>query len=131
MHERFVALSTHSLEYDTREKHSYDCVLTEIYGDQILVISDEVYKYMVYAGENSDDSGEVSGYTPDATTLPSPAIPVTPTVPGKKGEVKDASPLRPKRHVHFATLDGMWDRTITISSAGKTFSVTGWQVSVA
>ena len=22
----------------------------------------------------------------------------------------------------------MWDRTITISSAGKTFSVTGWQV---
>jgi hypothetical protein len=23
---------------------------------------------------------------------------------------------------------GMWDRTITVSSAGKTFSVTGWQV---
>ena len=22
----------------------------------------------------------------------------------------------------------MWDRTLTISSAGKTFSVTGWQV---
>lgn len=28
-----------------------------------------------------------------------------------------------------ATLPGMWDRTITIGSAGKTFSVTGWKVS--
>lgn len=27
-----------------------------------------------------------------------------------------------------ATLPGMWDRTITIGSAGKTFSVTGWKV---
>lgn len=85
---------------------------------------------MVYAGANSDDSEEVGGYThsshgQQATVLPSTALPVT-----KKGEVNDASPLRPKRHVHFATLDGMWDRTITISSAGKTFSVTGWQVSV-
>lgn len=25
-------------------------------------------------------------------------------------------------------LDGMWERTLTISSAGKTFSVTGWKV---
>jgi kynurenine---oxoglutarate transaminase / cysteine-S-conjugate beta-lyase / glutamine---phenylpyruvate transaminase len=31
-------------------------------------------------------------------------------------------------HVHFAALPGMWDRTITISSAGKTFSATGWQI---
>lgn len=31
-------------------------------------------------------------------------------------------------HIHFASLPGMWDRTITISSAGKTFSATGWQV---
>ena len=37
-------------------------------------------------------------------------------------------PLPALRHVHFATLPGMWDRTVTISSAGKTFSVTGWQV---
>lgn len=28
-----------------------------------------------------------------------------------------------------ATLPGMWDRTVTIGSAGKTFSVTGWKVS--
>jgi len=27
-----------------------------------------------------------------------------------------------------ATLPGMWERTITVGSAGKTFSVTGWKV---
>lgn len=27
-----------------------------------------------------------------------------------------------------ATLPGMWDRTITIGSAGKAYSVTGWKV---
>ena len=27
-----------------------------------------------------------------------------------------------------ATLPGMWERTITIGSAGKTFSVTGWKL---
>ena len=30
--------------------------------------------------------------------------------------------------VRVATLPGMWDRTITIGSAGKTFSVTGWKL---
>ncbi|KAG7488155.1 hypothetical protein MATL_G00032430 [Megalops atlanticus] len=31
-------------------------------------------------------------------------------------------------HIKIATLPGMWDRTITIGSAGKTFSVTGWKL---
>ena len=31
-------------------------------------------------------------------------------------------------HVPLATLDGMADRTVTISGASKTFSVTGWRV---
>lgn len=31
-------------------------------------------------------------------------------------------------HVRMATLPDMWDRTITIGSAGKTFSVTGWKM---
>ena len=48
----------------------------------VLVISDEVYKYTVYAEEP---------------------------------------------HVHFAALPGMYERTVTLSSAGKTFSITGWQ----
>jgi N-succinyldiaminopimelate aminotransferase len=32
------------------------------------------------------------------------------------------------RHVPLATFPGMRDRTVTISSAGKTFSCTGWKV---
>jgi N-succinyldiaminopimelate aminotransferase len=32
------------------------------------------------------------------------------------------------RHVPMATLPGMRERTLTISSAGKTFSTTGWKV---
>lgn len=32
------------------------------------------------------------------------------------------------RHVPFATLPGAADRTLTISSAGKTFSFTGWKI---
>ncbi len=31
-------------------------------------------------------------------------------------------------HLPVATLPGMWDRTISISSSGKTFSATGWKV---
>jgi N-succinyldiaminopimelate aminotransferase len=33
-----------------------------------------------------------------------------------------------REHVPMATLPGLADRTLTISSAGKTFSVTGWKV---
>ncbi|MBW0089913.1 pyridoxal phosphate-dependent aminotransferase [Pseudonocardia sp. KRD-184] len=33
-----------------------------------------------------------------------------------------------RAHVPMATLPGMAERTLTISSAGKTFSVTGWKV---
>ena len=49
----------------------------------LLVLSDEVYEWMVYA---------------------------------------------PAQHVRIATLPGMWERTITLGSAGKTFSVTGWKI---
>lgn len=31
-------------------------------------------------------------------------------------------------HIRIATLPDMWERTVTISSAGKTFSVTGWKI---
>uniref|UniRef100_T1IUF5 Aminotransferase class I/classII large domain-containing protein n=1 Tax=Strigamia maritima TaxID=126957 RepID=T1IUF5_STRMM len=32
------------------------------------------------------------------------------------------------KHVRMATLPGMWERTLTVGSAGKTFSVTGWKL---
>lgn len=33
-----------------------------------------------------------------------------------------------ERHIPIATLPGMAQRTVTVSSAGKTFSVTGWKI---
>ncbi|XP_075870030.1 kynurenine--oxoglutarate transaminase 1-like [Nelusetta ayraudi] len=32
------------------------------------------------------------------------------------------------RHVRIASLPGMWERTVTIGSGGKSFSATGWKV---
>ena len=64
-------------------------------GPQCVVISDEVYKYIVHSPP------------PNSELLENTSCP---------------------GHVHFASLPGMWDRTITVSSAGKTFSATGWQV---
>jgi kynurenine--oxoglutarate transaminase/cysteine-S-conjugate beta-lyase/glutamine--phenylpyruvate transaminase len=67
----------------------------ELAGPQCVVLSDEVYKYIVHS-------------------------------PPKDSPLDESSLCR--GHTHFASLPGMWDRTITISSAGKTFSATGWQV---
>ncbi|GAA2310674.1 pyridoxal phosphate-dependent aminotransferase [Glycomyces scopariae] len=49
----------------------------------LLVVTDEVYEHLVFAGS---------------------------------------------RHEPVAGLPGMWDRTLSIGSAGKTFSVTGWKI---
>ena len=65
-------------------------------GPQCVVISDEVYKYIVHSPPKDNEHMEM-----------------TKSCPG---------------HVHFASLPNMWERTITVSSAGKTFSATGWQV---
>ena len=54
----------------------------------VLVLSDEVYEWMIYPADDG-----------------------TPT-----------------EHVRMATLPGMWERTLTLGSAGKTFSVTGWKI---
>ncbi len=34
----------------------------------------------------------------------------------------------PARHIPIATLPGMFERTVTVSSAGKLFSLTGWKI---
>ncbi|MCP4503264.1 MAG: aminotransferase class I/II-fold pyridoxal phosphate-dependent enzyme [Deltaproteobacteria bacterium] len=33
-----------------------------------------------------------------------------------------------EKHLPMACIDGMWDRTLTLSSSGKTWSFTGWKV---
>jgi aspartate/methionine/tyrosine aminotransferase len=34
-------------------------------------------------------------------------------------------------HLSLATLPGMWERTLTVNSTGKTFSMTGWKIGYA
>ncbi|KAK5650183.1 hypothetical protein RI129_001212 [Pyrocoelia pectoralis] len=43
-------------------------------------------------------------------------------------EVYEWLVYEPKRHIKIASLPGMWERTITIGSGGKTFCITGWRV---
>jgi kynurenine---oxoglutarate transaminase / cysteine-S-conjugate beta-lyase / glutamine---phenylpyruvate transaminase len=43
-------------------------------------------------------------------------------------EVYEHMVYAPNKHVRICTLPEMWERTITIGSAGKTFSVTGWKI---
>ena len=79
----------------TRDEMEYVAEALELASPDCVVLSDEVYKYIVHA--------------PPEERAPEES-------------------LFCRGHVHFASLPGMWDRTITISSAGKTFSATGWQI---
>eukprot|EP00568_Trieres_chinensis_P006254 CAMPEP_0183309594 /NCGR_PEP_ID=MMETSP0160_2-20130417/25433_1 /TAXON_ID=2839 ORGANISM="Odontella Sinensis, Strain Grunow 1884" /NCGR_SAMPLE_ID=MMETSP0160_2 /ASSEMBLY_ACC=CAM_ASM_000250 /LENGTH=474 /DNA_ID=CAMNT_0025473649 /DNA_START=211 /DNA_END=1632 /DNA_ORIENTATION=- len=95
----------------TREEMGHIADATVQAGPQCVVLSDEVYKYIVHSPpkEELPTEEELASHANGEAPPPSSTI----SCPG---------------HVHFASLPGMWDRTITISSAGKTFSATGWQV---
>lgn len=43
-------------------------------------------------------------------------------------EVYEHIVFAPAEHIRLATLPGMWERTVAISSGGKSFSFTGWKV---
>ncbi|KAL7421511.1 arylformamidase [Cryptotrichosporon argae] len=43
-------------------------------------------------------------------------------------EVYDCMVYDGEEHVRIATLPGMWERTLTIGSGGKSFAATGWRV---
>ncbi len=46
-------------------------------------------------------------------------------------EVYDQLVFGGATHLPIATLPGMWERTLTLNSTGKTFSVTGWKIGYA
>jgi aspartate/methionine/tyrosine aminotransferase len=46
-------------------------------------------------------------------------------------EVYDRILFDGAEHVAMATLPGMWERTLTLNSTGKTFSMTGWKIGYA
>jgi len=85
-------------------------VVANLAPDDCVVLSDEVYKYIVHSPpKNEIEEDEAVQFE---ETLAN----------------NNYQPTICQGHVHFASLPGMWNRTITISSAGKTFSATGWQV---
>lgn len=43
-------------------------------------------------------------------------------------EVYEHLVYAPHRHTYFATLPGMWERTLSCSSLSKTYSITGWRL---
>ena len=43
-------------------------------------------------------------------------------------EVYEHIVYQPYKHVYFATLPGMWERTLSCSSLSKTYSITGWRL---
>ncbi len=75
---------------------------------QLLVISDEVYKYIIHSPVPGGGGGGEA-------------------VAGGSGDGTAAGVGSPRAHAHFAALPDMFERTVTVSSAGKTFSITGWQ----
>jgi len=90
------------------EMESIASAIEDDASDRCVVLSDEVYKYIVHSPCKEDTQISNNEKNQDENTQSS-AI----TCPG---------------HTHFASLPRMYERTITVSSAGKTFSATGWQV---
>lgn len=43
-------------------------------------------------------------------------------------EVYEHIVYKPYEHVYFASLPGMWERTLSCSSLSKTYSITGWRL---
>ncbi len=43
-------------------------------------------------------------------------------------EVYEHIVYRPYEHVYFASLPGMWERTLSCSSLSKTYAITGWRL---
>lgn len=43
-------------------------------------------------------------------------------------EVYEHIVYEPSKHIYFASLPGMWERTISCSSLSKTYSITGWRL---
>jgi len=98
--------------FTRREMETIADILANVASPSCVVISDEVYKYIIHSPPKEEES---------QSELRQGQI-----IHGNGHSHKEA--IACPGHVHFASLPGMWDRTITISSAGKTFSATGWQV---
>lgn len=73
-----------------------------------VVVTDEVYEHITFDGRKHERMAAVPGMCVDGCAR------LASVVPG-------ADPLLP-------CCRRRWDRTLTVSSAGKTFSCTGWKI---
>jgi kynurenine--oxoglutarate transaminase/cysteine-S-conjugate beta-lyase/glutamine--phenylpyruvate transaminase len=113
------------------EMLSISNIVSNYAGPKCVVISDEVYKYIVHSPpreevdanveeEERDGSERMAGHASTSNGIVRSG--------GGGRRISRTTTASCPGHVHFASLPNMWDRTITVSSAGKTFSATGWQV---
>lgn len=101
----------------TRKEMEYIASAVQMAGPQCVVLSDEVYKYIIHSPPKEEKQSTVAK-----------SLDVSSSSSSKSKIITQPPAISCPGHTHFASLPGMWDRTITISSAGKTFSATGWQV---
>mmetsp|Transcript_25731 Transcript_25731/g.29859 ORF Transcript_25731/g.29859 Transcript_25731/m.29859 type:complete len:600 (-) Transcript_25731:1282-3081(-) len=94
-----------------------------------VVLSDEVYKYIVHSPPKEEiEEEEAAQFELQQQSKTSVNHNNDDELDNKNSMGEKYHPTICQGHVHFATIPGMSHRTITISSAGKTFSATGWQV---
>lgn len=98
-----------------------------------VVLSDEVYKYIVHSPPKDDDNDTVKtnsnkNYSNKTVSDINHEILNVDNNNNNNNTPHKTAAISCPGHTHFASLPNMYDRTITISSAGKTFSATGWQV---
>ena len=69
---------------------------------------------MVYSGEHLAQLADVVREHPRALVL--------------SDEIYELITYAPARHVSFASLPGMWERTLTVNGVSKAFAMTGWRI---
>ncbi|KAF1318959.1 Kynurenine-oxoglutarate transaminase, partial [Globisporangium splendens] len=114
---KFVPLHVHTTASGEKEFYVDEPTLAGAFSDKTRV---------VIMNNPHNPTGKV--FTKDELELIAKYVRAHPRVTVVSDEVYEHILFDGKQHVRIANLDGMWERTLTVSSAGKTFSVTGWKV---
>ena len=88
-----------------------------------VVVVDEVYEHHILRRDRVQAPG-CAASTADSPTPSAASLSTTP----QPDFVPDASGIPQVHHCRLAALPGMWERTLTVSSAGKSLVATGWKV---
>lgn len=114
---RFVPLHVRELEAGEKEFYIDEPTLAAAFSDKTRVL---------LLNNPHNPTGKV--FSKQELELIAKYVRLHPRVVVISDEVYEHIVFDGRKHERIALLDGMWDRTLTVSSAGKTFSVTGWKV---